>query len=195
MNSLEDNYLVLSQRQYAAPGISVRPVGPADIQPIREWRNSQMDVLRQVSEISAKEQEQYFKNYVWPEKQKNKPSQILVSILRGETVVGYGGLTNISWADSRGEVSFLLEPGSESDLVVKEQVFSSFLKILSEISFKDLGLAKIFCETYSFRKHQIEVIRASGFVHEGTLRDHITVGNSRCDSIIQGLLAKEWSGS
>lgn len=193
MNTIGTDYVVLSRREYTASDISVRPVNRGDIESIRQWRNSQMDVLRQVSEISAPQQEQYFENYVWPEKQKDRPSQILFSILRRGRVVGYGGLTNISWPDSRGEVSFLLDPESERDMEIKEQVFSPFLRILSEISFRDLGLAKIFCETFSLRPDHIEILEANGFVHEGTLRDHITLGNSRFNSLIHGLLASEWT--
>lgn len=188
------NYRVLPQGVYRDEVISIRAVQPSAIRAIMDWRNSQMDVLRQSSEISISDQEQYFGNHVWPEKQKERPSQILFSIFRGETVVGYGGLTNISWTDSRGEVSFLLEPGCETDPVVKEQVFSSFLRILSKIVFEDLGLAKMVLETYSHRAQHIKIIEANGFVHEGTLRDHITLGNSRCNSVIHGLLADEWAG-
>ena len=57
---------------------AIRPVQSDDIQLIREWRNAQLEVLRQSQEISEKQQEDYFKDKIWSELSDPHPSTILL---------------------------------------------------------------------------------------------------------------------
>ena len=81
--------------------IEVRRIKSDQIEPIRNWRNSQRNILRQNHIISKKEQENYFKKEVWPQDTLLDPRQILRSICIDKKLVGYGGLTNIDWPNKQ----------------------------------------------------------------------------------------------
>ena len=61
------------------PMLTIRPIHADDIEAIRQWRNAQLDVLRQPRPISPEEQERYFATYIWSTMGAARPSQILVS--------------------------------------------------------------------------------------------------------------------
>ena len=62
--------------------------------------------------------------------------------------------------------------------------------MISEIAFNDLSLLKLFTETYSFRKLQIQTLEACGFIKEGVLIDHVIVDDTQHDSIIHAIYNK-----
>ena len=102
-------YKCLPQKTYKSEEYVYEAVQHEDIESIRQWRNEQMDVLRQTHAIGREEQIEYFKNNVWPEMGKDHPDKILISIKINGKLIGYGGLVNISWTNLRGELSFLID--------------------------------------------------------------------------------------
>ena len=73
-------YKCLPQKTYKSEEYFYEAVQHEDIEIIRQWRNEQMDVLRQTHAIGREEQIEYFKNNVWPEMGKGQPNKILLSI-------------------------------------------------------------------------------------------------------------------
>ena len=102
-------YKCLKEKKYVKNNIFIQAISPKDIEMIRSWRNKQIEILRQNKKISKKNQLDYFKNHVWKIMSKKHPEQILFSILENKILLGYGGLTNISWKNKRAEISFLLD--------------------------------------------------------------------------------------
>jgi SAM-dependent methyltransferase len=167
-----------------------------DIETLRLWRNAQMNVLRQKKPLDAEGQERWFKSVVQPTHAQRQPAFLLVSILDpDDQFIGYGGLTNIEWTDRRAEVSFLVDPIRADNRELYQRDFSTFLSFLKQWSFEDLGLNRIFTETYAYRKSHIEILEASGFRVEGRLEQHIVDPdrpNTFADSIIHGITAGNW---
>src|SRR6056297_2367074 len=97
-------YRAMPRARISLGGLALRAVEPGDIEAIRQWRNAQMDVLRQTAPISPEGQARYFAAHVWPEKPKPVPNQILLAIERNGDLVGYGGLVHISWSNRRAEL-------------------------------------------------------------------------------------------
>lgn len=155
---------------------------------IRIWRNAQMDVLRQSSPITEEQQVEYFDKFVWPLKKENEPKQVLLAIERDGLLIGYGGLVNISWPDKRAEVSFLLDSDLEGIEAEKTSVFLAFLELMATAVGQELGLKKLWTETYAFRKSHINTLEKAGFVQEGRLREHVVVDGVRVDSVVHGML-------
>lgn len=181
-------YNILSNEQYFYGDFSLKTITSENIESIREWRNEQMSVLRQFQMISSQEQKEYFENNIWPTMAHQQPREILLLFLLNEDPVGYGGLVNISWDNLRAEVSFL----SMTDIANHDEKysihFSSYLKIIKEIAFEDLGLKRIFTETYSFRKKHIAILESCGFVYEGCLVNHNCIDGQQINSLIHGCL-------
>jgi len=150
-----------------------------DIILLRVWRNNQKNILRQCKNISIKEQYSYFKNFYTQNCLKKKPQNILFA-LRDNKLIGYGGLTNISWIHKRAEISFLVN----TEIAKKKKYefyFLKFLKIISKFSFEILNLNKIYTETFVYRKAHIKLLEKSGFNKESHLTSHYYKNNKFID--------------
>ena len=55
---------------------SIEAVQPKLIEIIRQWRNEQMDVLRQSKSISKEQQIMYYEKHIWPELKNDEPKQM-----------------------------------------------------------------------------------------------------------------------
>ena len=190
--TLNEKYVIMPRSELSDGVITLRPLQQEDIENIRLWRNAQMDVLRQARPISPEEQARYFEQHVWPEKKSSQPRQILLGVELSNKLIGYGGLVNLHWADQRAEISFLLSDEIEVQPALRAEIFTRFLLLIQKLSFKSLGLQRIWTETYSFRKAHIKTLEASGFVLEGCMRKHVIINGERMDSLIHGVIYSDW---
>lgn len=188
-------YACMTRPVLRAGDLSVQAVQPAEIEAIRQWRNAQMDVLRQAEPISPEQQEAYFARHIWPHYALPQPDTILLSYREGESLIGYGGLVHIAWVHRRAELSFLLDPALIEDESSYARYFSGFLGLMKQLAFADLGLNRLFTETYATRPHHIAVLESAGFKREGVMRAHVIIGGQPVDSILHGCLSRDggWS--
>ncbi|MDM7947731.1 MAG: GNAT family N-acetyltransferase [Oceanibaculum nanhaiense] len=188
-------YACMTRPVLRAGALSVRAVQKAEIEAIRQWRNAQMEVLRQAEPISPEQQEAYFASHIWPQYAKTQPDTILLSYFDGGTFIGYGGLVHIAWPHRRAEISFLLDPVHTKDDAAYARYFSDFLRLMKRLAFADLGLNRLFTETYPTRPHHIAVLESAGLRREGVMRAHVIIGGQPVDSILHGCLSSDggWS--
>lgn len=192
MMPAEQAYIVMPRPRLEDGVLTLRAVQPADIDAIRQWRNAQMDVLRQSTTITPEAQQRYFAEHVWPGKTSPQPTQILLAIERHGQLIGYGGLVHIAWAYRRAEISFLLETRLERDTPFLADCFARFLRLLQTLAFEDLQLQRLTTETYAHRPVHIQALEAAGHHLEGRLKDHVLVDGQACDALVHGLLATQW---
>ena len=164
----------------------LRPIHWNDRDVIREWRNAQIDVLRQVNPLSTNEQDSYFTNVVLPQLSQEQPEQILFAFLEDSQFVGYGGFVHIVWSDQRAEVSFLTNINRLQQHVFSQD-WSAYLDLLVQLAQK-IGFNKLTTETYSIRPELIEILEDFGFTQEDHLRDHHLVNGSPVDSFAHAYL-------
>ncbi len=192
MNNIfgEGKYTVLGKSLYKHSNLTLRSIQPGDIESIRKWRNEQMVILRQDSIISFDEQIEYYKNNIWPEKNKKRPSQILLSIVSCKELIGYGGLVNISWVDRNAEISFLLSPEHEKDIELRTNILLDFLHIIETIAFKELKFRHLWSETYENRIKHIETLEKYGLKKKTILNNHVIINGIKINSLIHVLTNK-----
>ena len=188
-------YACMKRPVLRAGDLSVRAVQPAEIEAIRHWRNAQIDVLRQADPLSPEQQEAYFASHVWPQYAMPQPGTILLSYLEGDTLIGYGGLVHIAWPHRRAEISFLLDPAHTRNEAAYARYFGAFLALMKRLAFAELGLNRLFTETYATRPHHIAVLESAGFNREGVLRAHVIIDGQAVDSILHGCLSSDGGGS
>lgn len=164
----------------------LRPIHWNDREVIREWRNTQIDVLRQQNPLSSSDQDDYFSNVVLPQLTLEQPNQILFAYLEDSQLVGYGAFVHIVWSDHRAEVSFLTDI-NRSELPVFSQDWSEYLNLLVQLAQK-IGFHKLTTETYSIRPELIEILENFGFTQEGLLRDHHFINGAPVDSFAHAYL-------
>lgn len=188
-----DHYLCLPKKAFEdGKGHTLVAVRLQDIELIRQWRNSQIPVLRQLEEISAESQVSYFERMIWPTFAEAQPRQLLFSYLYQGVLIGYGGLVAMDWAAKRAEVSFLLDPARTHPAQAYAADFTSFLHLLCQVAFKTLKFHRLFTETFAFRKDHMAVLEDFGLKREGILRDHVFKNGKWVDSYMHGLLAGEY---
>jgi RimJ/RimL family protein N-acetyltransferase len=177
-------------RQWERGDHLYRPLDAQDIESVRRWRNDQMRVLRQHAPLDAEQQASWYGDVVVPTHAGEDPGFLLFAMCERGRLVAYGGLTNVVWSSRRAEISFLAETalagGAEYD-----RLFAAFLTWVVDLAFGELGLHRLFAETYAFRTRQIAVLAEHGFTVEGTLRDHVCKDGRYADSVIQGRLSDE----
>ena len=161
---------------------SIKPICEDDIETIRIWRNEQKIVLRQSNHISKDAQVDYFNANIWPSMVLVKPNNLLMSFFREDSLIGYGGLVHIDWFNSRGEVSFLVDTKIAQSTEKYRECHRAFLSLLSELAFEDLGLNKIYTETWDIRKKHIKNLESAGFCLDGILREHVFIDGKYHDA-------------
>jgi RimJ/RimL family protein N-acetyltransferase len=184
-------YIRMPQSEIRNGSMSLTAVQPEHIESIRQWRNEQMDVLRQAHPISPDEQATYFERMIWPDMDSSTPRQILVSIHLNSEFIGYGGIVHLSWTDMRGEVSFLIRTELMKDPATVDRLFSDYLTLIKQLAFRDLGLRRLSTETFAHRTDIIPLLERNGFVREGRMREHVLVNGVPTDSLIHGCLAHD----
>lgn len=170
---------------------SLRPINKEDMESIRVWRNAQMKVLRQDTPLSVSDQERYWTETLLPSFDDLEPSQVLFGFLEDDRLIGYGGITHIDWRKKAGEVSFLLDPVFQNDEDAYRSRFREFLSLIKTAAFDNLGLFRLFTETYDIRPGHIAELETSGFIFEKRNKDSVEIGNKKVDSLIHGCEAHE----
>lgn len=168
-------------------GYAIVPIRDEDKFDIMQWRNQQIDILRQSEPLTPEAQERYFKVTVNNLFEQLRPSQLLFSFLKNDSLIGYGGLVHISWADTNAEISFLLETDRSNDPVLFVEGWTAYLEMIAGVAFRHLGFRKIYTYSYSIRSNLFPVLEAKGFVQEARLADHVKINGAYEDVLIHSL--------
>jgi hypothetical protein len=160
---IKKKYACLEKYSYDDGIYQFIPIRINDIEFIRQWRNDQINVLRQQNPISRKDQQQYFEKKIFPMLNQTKPKQILFSILENLNLIGYGGLVNIDWDKKISEISFLIDTDRSKNSLLYKSDFSVFLNLLKKIVCNELKFYKLFTETYDIRPIHINILEKNKF--------------------------------
>ena len=186
-------YACLSENTVRQGDYTLTAIRPADIFLIKEWRNAQIDILRQQQPLTDDDQRRYFDTVIFPTFGAAQPAQILFSFLYQDKCIGYGGLVHISWADRNAEISFLLETSRNNDIALFQREWAIYLDMLQQIAFGQLGFEKIYTYAYDIRPHLIETLEQKGFVQEARLKRHVFIQGKATDVLIHGVFNKSTS--
>jgi len=171
------------------------PISKEHLSILKDWRNSQMDILRQWKPLTEYNQEKWFR------KISEDNTQVIFAIMvpnekeKSMRFIGYCGITNIDFRNRRGEISFLVNPVRVQDKKLYREDFLSVLYMLCQYGFEELNLHKIFAETFDFREDIIKELEEFGFNLNGILRDHQFIKGKYYSSNIHSILYKEWNNT
>lgn len=185
-------YNILNGKAWISGGYAIESIRMEDAEPIRNWRNQQIDALRQSQSLSVAEQKEYFEREVLPEFELPHPNKILVRFTLEGKLIGYGGIVHIHWTDRRGEVSFLLDTKHAQDVATYRKEIGVFLILIRDLAFKDLYLNKLSTESYAHRTFHVDAIEDSGFVREGVLRKQTLIEGRWHDAVLASALREDY---
>lgn len=170
-------YKCLMQGDYQLNEFNLIPIRDEDKMSIMQWRNEQIDILRQKEPLTEKKQELYFRNVVEKLFEQEKPDQLLFSFLENGNLIGYGGLVHIDWESKNAEISFLTATTRNTDRTQFINDWKTYLIILKKIAFLHLDFIKIYTYSYDIRPNLYQALLESGFTEEATLKNHICIKN------------------
>lgn len=177
-------YKCLSRQEFTDGRNKLIPIREEDRYDIMNWRNEQIDILRQKQPLNREKQDAYFKNFVTPLFNNEKPDQLLFSFLEDDILIGYGGLVHIDWESRNAEVSFITK--TNRNLVTEQfiQDWKNYLKLLKTLIRLDLFFNKIYTYAYDIRPHLYEALTQSFFKEEARLKNHISINGGFYDVVI-----------
>ena len=178
------NYKCLSQSIFSNEKYALRPIRDEDKYAIMQWRNEQIDILRQKQALTKEEQEQYFATTVAGLFTQLKPGQLLFSFLENNVLIGYGGLVHIDWESKNAEVSFITETKRNTNKRQFIDDWYNYLQILKPLAKEHLGFSKIYTYAYNIRPNLYPALLKSGFIEEARLKNHIAIKNKYYDVLI-----------
>lgn len=167
------------------------PLSKEDLSHIKDWRNSQMDVLRQWRPLSDWNQENWYRIV------SEDDHQVVFSIKERNSdaapeLIGYCGITNIDYINRRGEISFLVDPSRAEDIDLYRLDFTAVLNYLCQYGLNELNLHKLFTETFEFRVDHISILEGFGMHRDGIIREHQYINGKYYNSVIHSILQAEW---
>ena len=184
-----NTYRALKSQVFSEDQYSIVPLRYKDRMDILKWRNEQIYHLRQEKLLTVIDQENYFKNIVNKLFNKNQPSQLLFSYLKGETCIGYGGLVHVNWVDRNAEVSFIMNTELENEYFSMH--WKIFLGLIEQVAFKDLKLFKIFTYAFDLRPKLYKVLEKESWLKEAVLKRHFCFNGNFKDIVIHSKFRNE----
>jgi RimJ/RimL family protein N-acetyltransferase len=166
---------------------SLVPIRDEDKYDIMNWRNNQLDILRQEIVLSIEQQEIYFKTVVDKLFDVENPKQLLFSFLENNKLIGYGGLVHIDWETKTAEVSFLSETSrnKNADMFISDWV--NYLSILKKVANDYLNFKSIYTYAYDLRPNLYIALQQAGFTEINRRKNHININDKNVDVVIHSL--------
>ena len=185
-------YKCLSPQQFVLGKYTLLPIRDEDKYAIMQWRNEQIDILRQRTPITKENQQQYFSKVVDRLFEQGRPDQLLFSFLESDVLIGYGGLVHIDWESKNGEISFITDTKRNSEEKVFKEDFESYLKLIISIAFDHLNFLKVHTTFYDIpqRGGYKSIIENLNFVQEAELKSHILINGKMSNVFIYSLINK-----
>jgi RimJ/RimL family protein N-acetyltransferase len=177
-------YKCLDKNIFSNGDYSLIPIRDEDKYAILNWRNSQLDILRQQNPLTEEQQENYFKTTVSGLFDQEKPEQILWSFLVNGQLIGYGGLVHINWTNKTAEISFLTETSrnQSKDIFISDWI--NYLSLVKKIASEILNFNSIFTYAYDIRPNLYIALENSGFKETKRIKNFIEINNQLKDVVI-----------
>lgn len=118
--------------------MKLKPLSISDMEPIRNWRNEQLSMLRTSFPLTREMQEDFYHNVV-----SNRSANARYwGIHDNEKLIGMAGIENIQHENRLGEISLLLIPNT------MDKYGEEALSLILHEGFMNLNLENIFTEAY-----------------------------------------------
>jgi len=175
-------YKCLSQQEFTHESCKLVPIRDEDKYTIMQWRNEQIDILRQKEPLTQEKQEKYFEDVVAKLFEQQQPDQLLFSFLENDALIGYGGLVHIDWNSRNAEISFIINTKLEKSFFYP--YWTNYLALIEKIAFDMLKFHKIFTYAFDIRPHLYEVLEKAKYKKEAQLKEHYIFNNKLIDVLI-----------
>jgi len=169
--------------------VELQSIEEADLKQLQVWRNDPeiRQYFREYRELSMQQQRIWYE-----EKVINDPDTIMYTIRIASTgeLIGCCGFNHVNWIHRRGEVSLYI--GKDSLYIDSEGYAADGINLLLEYGFSQLGLTRIWTETYSFDEKKRTLLKNLGFQEDGILRKNYFFDGKWWDSIVVSYVSDDF---
>jgi RimJ/RimL family protein N-acetyltransferase len=176
------SYKCLNSQIFSHNEYSIVPLRYEDRFKIMNWRNEQIDHLRQKTLLTIFDQNKYFDEIISHIFDIEKPNQILFSFLKDNECIGYGGLVHIDWDKKTAEISFIINTSLQNKLFKVSWV--TFLKMIQEVAFNELNFQKIYTYAFDLRKNLYLILEECDFIFDSRIKKNYLFKGTYIDSVI-----------
>lgn len=168
--------------QYKHGSVELKEITEIDIETLRMWRNDPAiyNWCRQTGLIMEANQQKWFEKIAFDN------SIQMFGVHDNLSLIGVVGLTDIDYIHSKAEFSIYIAPKYQG-----KGHGESALKCLFDFGFKDMGLNRIWGETYQ-GNIGLKLYPKLGFKQEGHLKKTYYKKGEFVDSFIFAILKEEW---
>lgn len=170
--------------------VSLRPLAREDLPQLAAWRNDPelRARTRELRPLTDEDQARWFARISSPDTRDFMFGLVAVDGVE-DAFIGVVGLCHWVPRDRLAEVSFYIGPPEMRG----RGYASKALRLLHAWGFNELGLERIYAETYAFNEPSLRLLERLGYQREGILREHVWRQGARADAVMLGLLRSEWS--
>jgi len=175
-------YRILKNNKFTLGLYRIIPIRFEDQSIVMQWRNDQINILRQKSLLTAEQQDQYFTHVLLKNFNESQPDQLIFSFFKSTELIGYGGLVHIDWKSKNAEISFLLSTKLNDPQTYKES-FEIFLDLMIKLAI-EAEMHKIFTFGYDVASYRFEPLISRKFNQEACLKKHINIDGIFLNALI-----------
>ena len=175
-------YKCLDIQTFSNKEYSIVPLRYEDRFKIMNWRNEQIDHLRQKTLLTTFDQNKYFNEIISKLFDSDHPNQILFSFIKNNKCIGYGGLVHINWKEKKAEISFIINTSLQKKIFKVSWI--SFLKMIEQVAFNELNLNKIYTYSFDLRKNLYLILEECSFVFESRIKQNYLFEGVYIDTVI-----------
>jgi len=169
--------------------VELQAIEEHDLAQLQKWRNDPniRKYFREYRELSMQQQRQWYE-----EKVINDPDTLMfiVKVSKTGESIGVCGFNHVNWIHRRGEISIYI--GKESLYIDPDGYAADGIALLLEYGFAQLGLMRIWTETYSFDEKKRDLLTSIGFQEDGILRKNYFFSGQWWDSIVISYVASDY---
>ena len=167
--------------------VGFRPIEVKDLALLRDWRNQERvrRTCRDDTLIdSMASQSRWFK------KISSSGRDYMFLVIFKKKPVGVCGLTNIDFKNASAEISYHL--GIKTNPALDVAISLEVYEFLKAKCFEEYNLNRLWGEAFSFNEGGVRLGMAAGFKKEGTLRESVFRNGVYWDSVLLGILKREY---
>lgn len=124
--------------------LELKPLTHGQCLSVVDWRNEDISLLRTPFFLTREMQSEFYQNVVCDRKSNHR----FFAIFNDYEFVGMGGITNIEWENSIGEISIILSPQSRGKGVGRQAVLALIDMAHNKLNLKTLFGECYFCSPY-----------------------------------------------
>ncbi|PZM67281.1 GNAT family N-acetyltransferase [Paenibacillus dendritiformis] len=168
--------------------VGLRSIEQSDLTVLLHWRNTPelRRYFREYRELNSDHQQAWYESKVLDDK---KTEMFAIVDLSTDELLGACGLCYIDWKNRCADFSMYI---GKNSLYIDDHFADDAARQIISYGFSEIGLHRIWCETYDFDFQKQALLERLGFVLDGRHRETLWAEGRWNDSLFYSLLESDY---